>query len=253
MAEDAAPTATGEGDGEQAGRVTLVTGASRGIGHAVALEIARRGGDVVALARTQGALEELDDAVRALGRKATLVPVDLQDFEGLDRLAGAIAERWGKIDGLAGAGGMLGPLSPLSHVTPKAWDEVIATNLSANFHLARAFDPLLRASPAGRAVFVSSGASVRPRAFWAPYAASKAGLDALVRSYAAEVEASGVKANIVEPGPTRTAMRAKAMPGEDPETLPPPEVPARFIVDLLSPAETRNGEWVDVPALISAK
>jgi NAD(P)-dependent dehydrogenase (short-subunit alcohol dehydrogenase family) len=237
---------------EQTGRITLVTGASRGIGRAVALEIARRGGDIIALARTQGALEELDDAVKALGRSASLVPVDLKDFDGLDRLAAVVAQRWGRLDGLAAVGGMLGPLSPIRDVDPKAWDEVIATDLTANFRLLRIFDRLLRASPAGRAVFVSAGAAARPRAFWAPYAAAKAGVEALAKSYAAEVGAMGVKVNVVNPGPTRTAMRAKAMPGEDPSTLPSPEDPARLIADLLSPEEMRTGERFDYPATLSA-
>jgi NAD(P)-dependent dehydrogenase (short-subunit alcohol dehydrogenase family) len=230
----------------QAGRITLVTGASRGIGRAVALEIARRGGDVIAVARTQGALEELDDAVRALGRTASLVPVDLKDFEGLDRLADVVRQRWGRLDGLAHVGGMLGPLSPVRDVAPKDWDEVLAVDLTSAYRLIRAFDALLRASTAGRAVFVTSGAAAAPRAFWAPYAAAKAGVEALAKSYAAEVGAFGVKVNLVNPGPTRTAMRAKAMPAEDPSTLPPPEQPAGVIVDLLSPAETRTGERVDL-------
>jgi NAD(P)-dependent dehydrogenase (short-subunit alcohol dehydrogenase family) len=230
---------------QQTGRITLVTGASRGIGRAVALEVARRGGDVVALARTQGALEELDDAVRALGRSASLVPVDLKDFDALDRLADVVAQRWGRLDGLAAVGGMLGPLSPIRDIAPKDWEEALAVDLTANFRLLRAFDRLLRASKAGRAVLVSSGAAARPRAFWAPYAAAKAGVDALAKSYAAEVGAFGVKVNVVNPGPTRTAMRAKAMPGEDPSKLPPPEAPARLIVDLLSPEETRTGERLD--------
>lgn len=229
---------------EQSGRVTLVTGASRGIGREVALEIARRGGDVVALARTQGALEELDDAIRALGRFATLVPADLKDFDGLDRLAQAVAQRWGRLDGLALVGAMLGPISPVAHIEPKDWDAAVAANLTANYRLIRAFDPLLRASDAGRVVFVSSGAAQNPRAFWAPYAATKAGLDAFAKSYAAETQAFGLKVNTVNPGATRTAMRAKAMPGEDPTTLPLPEEPAQLIVDLLSPAETRTGAWL---------
>jgi NAD(P)-dependent dehydrogenase (short-subunit alcohol dehydrogenase family) len=230
---------------DQTGRVTLVTGASRGIGRAVALEIAKRGGDVIALARTQGALEELDDDVRALGRTASLVPVDLKDFDGIDRLAQVVRERWGRLDGLAAVGGMLGPLSPVRDIEPKDWDEVLAVDLTSSFRLIRVFDKLLRASPAGRAVFVTSGAAARPRAFWAPYAAAKAGVEALAKSYAAEVEAFGVKVNLVNPGPTRTAMRAKAMPSENPSTLPEPEEPAWAIVDLLSPSVTQTGERID--------
>jgi len=228
--------------GEQTGRVTLVTGASRGIGRAAALDIARRGGDVIAVARTQGALEELDDEIRALGGSATLVPLDLKDFDGIDRLAQAVAERWGRLDGLAAIGAMLGPVSPISHIDPAQWDEVTNVNLTANFRLIRAFDTLLRASDAGRAVFVTSGAVVRPRAFWSPYAATKAGLEALAISYAQETEALGLKVNLVDPGATRTAMRAKAMPGEDPNTLPVADEPAKLIVDLLSPSEQRTGQ-----------
>jgi NAD(P)-dependent dehydrogenase (short-subunit alcohol dehydrogenase family) len=230
---------------DQNGRVTLVTGASRGIGRAVAVEIAKRGGDVIAVARTQGALEELDDEIRGLGRSASLVPVDLKDFDGLDRLANVIAERWGRLDGLALVGGMLGPLSPVRDIEPADWEETLAVDLTSSFRLIRAFDKLLRASPAGRAVLVTSGAAQKPRAFWAPYAAAKAGTEALAKSYAAEVEAFGVKVNLVNPGPTRTAMRAKAMPAENPSTLPEPEEPAWAIVDLLSPNETRTGERID--------
>jgi NAD(P)-dependent dehydrogenase (short-subunit alcohol dehydrogenase family) len=237
---------------DQAGRITLVTGASRGIGRATALEIARRGGDVIAVARTQGGLEELDDEIRKLGRSAALVPVDLRDYDGLDRLAQVIAQRWGRLDGLALVGGMLGPLSPIRDVEPKDWEETIAVDLTASYRILRAVDALLRKSAAGHVVVATSGAAAQPRAFWAPYAAAKAGLEALAKSYAAEVGALGVKVNLVNPGPTRTKMRAKAMPAEDPSTLQPPEAPARVIVDLLSPAETRTGVRINMPDLAKA-
>jgi NAD(P)-dependent dehydrogenase (short-subunit alcohol dehydrogenase family) len=230
--------------GELEGRIILVTGASRGIGRAVALEAARRGADIIALARTEGGLEELDDEISALGRSASLVPCDLADSDGLDRLAAVVAERWGRLDGLAAIGAMLGPLSPVSHIEPKHWDEAVAVNVSANWRLLRAFDALLRASDAGRAVFVTSDIAQSSPAFWAPYAATKAGLEALVRSYAHETEKMSVCANLFSPGPVRTAMLAKAMPGADLSEFPAPRDVAPALVDLLSPQETRTGERV---------
>jgi NAD(P)-dependent dehydrogenase (short-subunit alcohol dehydrogenase family) len=237
---------------DQAGRITLVTGASRGIGRAVALELARRGGDLIVSARTKGALEELDDEVRALGRSAALVPLDLKDYDGVDRLASVIAQRWGRLDGLALVGATLGPQSPMRDVEPRDWDDTIAVDLTANFRLLRALDPLLRASPAARVAVVTSDAALRPRAFLAAYAAAKAGLESLARSYAAEVGALGVKVNIIDPGATRTRMRALARPAEDPSTLPPPERPARVIADALSPAETRTGARILVREIAPA-
>ncbi|MEZ6023304.1 MAG: SDR family NAD(P)-dependent oxidoreductase [Hyphomonadaceae bacterium] len=224
--------------------IALVTGASRGIGHAVALELARRGWRVIAIARAQKALEALDDAIKAEGGEATLVPLDLKDYDGIDRLAGALFERFGKLDGLAACAGALGSLTPAHQATPKAIEETIAINYIANQRLIRALHPLLRAADAGRAVFLSSGASVRPRAYWAPYAASKAALDALVRAYALELNVTPIKANLFNPGGTRTAMRAKAFPGEDPMTLPTPEEIAPAICDMLKPDYDKNGEWV---------
>jgi NAD(P)-dependent dehydrogenase (short-subunit alcohol dehydrogenase family) len=233
-----------------AGRIALVTGASRGIGRAVALELARRGAHVIALARTQGALEALDDEVRALGSEATLVPCDIKDFDALDRLGAAIHERWGKLDILVGNAGILGPLTPIAHCDPDNWDQVFAINVTANYRLLRSLDPLLRASDAGRAVFVSSGAAQRAAfvAFWGPYAASKAALDGIVRAYAAETaNVSSVRAMSVNPGPLRTKMRASAMPGEDPLTLRTPEEFAPKLAELCAPEWTETGKIYDFP------
>ncbi len=227
-----------------AGRIALVTGASRGIGRAVALALAREGAHVILLARTQGALEEVDDEVRAAGGTATLLQLDLRKGDKLDALGPTIFQRWGKLDILVGNAGILGPLSPLGHITADAWADVININLTANWRLIRTCDPLLRKSDAGRAIFVSSGAASGSYAYWGPYAVSKAGLEALVKTYAREVERTPVRANIINPGPTRTGMRAKAFPGENPETLPAPEELAPLFVELASPDCTRNGEVI---------
>src|SRR5215470_11778123 len=203
-----------------ADRVALVTGASRGIGTATALALAKSGAHVVAIARTVGGLEELDDAIRAVGSSATLVPLDLKDYDGIDRLALALHDRYRKLDVLVGNAGILGPLSPLGHVEPKVWDDIIAVNLTANWRLIRAMEALLKASDAGRAVFVTSGVATSAKAYWGPYAAAKAGLNVLARTYAAETATTRVRVNLFNPGPTRTRMREAAMPGEDPLTLP---------------------------------
>jgi NAD(P)-dependent dehydrogenase (short-subunit alcohol dehydrogenase family) len=232
------------------GRLALVTGASRGIGRAVALELARNGAHVIALARTQGALEELDDAIVSLGGRTTLVPCDVTDFEALDRLGAALYERWGRLDILIGNAGLLGPLSPLAHVEPKEWDRILAVNVTANWRLIRALDPLLRAAPAGRVVLMSSGAAHRAelRPYWGPYTVSKAALDALARTYAAEtMTTSPVKVMVANPGPLRTRMRAAAMPGEDPETLRTPEEFAPHVVALCRPESTVTGQIYDYP------
>jgi NAD(P)-dependent dehydrogenase (short-subunit alcohol dehydrogenase family) len=226
------------------GRIALVTGASRGIGRAAALALAEAGVHVIALARTVGGLEELDDAIRTKGGSATLVPLDLKDSAGIDRMGGAIFERWGKLDMLFANAGILGVLTPLTHLAPRVWDDLIAINLTANWRLIRSLDQLLRLSDAGRAVFVSSGAATYNRPFWGGYAVSKAALDAMVKTYAAELTGTTVKANLLYPGPTRTAMRAQAMPGEDPMTLPAPEELAPLIVEMLSPDYAANGEVV---------
>ncbi len=232
------------------GRIALVTGASRGIGRAVARDLARAGAHIVALARTQGALEELDDEIRRDGGEATLVPCDIKDMDALDRLGAAIYDRWNKLDILVGNAGLLGPLSPLSHVDPKAWADVMAVNVTANYRLIRSLDALLRASDAGRVVFLSSGAGHRAelRPYWGPYAVSKAAVDALARTYAAETATtSAVKVMAVNPGPLRTRMRATAMPGEDPETLKTPEELSPKIVELCSPGWTETGRLYDFP------
>jgi NAD(P)-dependent dehydrogenase (short-subunit alcohol dehydrogenase family) len=227
------------------GRIALVTGASRGIGAATALALARAGAHVVAVARTVGGLEELDDAIRAAGGTATLVPLDLTDTAGVLRLAAALQERYRRLDVLIGNAGLVGPSSPLDHVQPKDWEAVMAVNVTANWHLIRAMNALLRASDAGRAVFISSGAAHNMRAYRGPYSVSKAALEALVRTYAAETESTPVRVNLVNPGPTRTRMRAQVMPGEDPMTLPPPQAVAEKIVALCLAAFTESGRLYD--------
>jgi NAD(P)-dependent dehydrogenase (short-subunit alcohol dehydrogenase family) len=231
-------------------RIALVTGASRGIGYAVALELARQGAHVIALARTQGGLEELDDDIRKIGGEATLVPCDLADHEAIDRLGAAIHERWGRLDILVGNAGLLGTLSPLGHLDPSEWDKVFSVNVTANWRLIRSLDPLLQRSDAGRVVFVSSGASTRaePRAYWGLYATTKAALDMIARSYAAETKnISNVRVMLFNPGPLRTAMRAKAMPGEDPLTLKTPDDVAPAIAAMCAPDWNETGKLYDFP------
>jgi NAD(P)-dependent dehydrogenase (short-subunit alcohol dehydrogenase family) len=229
-----------------AGKIALVTGASRGIGHAAALALARAGAHVVALARTVGGLEELDDTIRAAGGSATLVPLDLKDYEGIARLGAALNERYQRLDVLIGNAGVLGPLSPLGHVEPKAWDEVIAVNVTANWQLIRCMDPLLQKSEAGRVVFISSGVGMSPRAYWGPYAVSKAALDALAYTYAAETVTTNIRVNLLNPGPTRTRMRAAALPGEDPMTLKTPDVVGAKVVELCLPTFQATGKVYDM-------
>jgi NAD(P)-dependent dehydrogenase (short-subunit alcohol dehydrogenase family) len=229
------------------GRLAVVTGASRGIGRAAALALAEAGAHIVALARTQGALEELDDAIRAVGSSATLVPLNLKDFDALDRLGGALYERWGRLDILLGNAGILGELAPITHIDQPVWDEVMAVNVTANYRLIRSLDPLLRASDAGRAIFVTSGAAHKCTAYWGPYAISKAALEALVRTYAAETATTPVRAMLLNPGPLRTNMRRAAMPGEDPTTLKTPEDLAPHILNLALPSWTETGKIYDFP------
>jgi NAD(P)-dependent dehydrogenase (short-subunit alcohol dehydrogenase family) len=230
--------------GRLAGRIALVTGASRGIGAAVARRFAGEGAHVVLAARTVGGLEEVDDAIRASGGSATLVPLDLRDFAKIDELAAALRERYRRLDILVGNAGELGMFSPLAHISPGMWAEIIDLNLTANWRLIRAMDPLLRAAQAGRAIFVTSGAARSTYAYWGPYAVSKAGLEMLVRIYAAEVAKTGVRANLIDPGVVRTRLRTRAFPGEDPNLLPPPESVADAFLDLASPECTLNGELV---------
>lgn len=229
-----------------AGKVILVTGASRGIGYASAIEAAKRGAHVVAVARTVGGLEELDDEIQDLGSSTTLVPLDLRDGDAIDRLGAAIFERWGALDGLVANAGQLGVLSPLPHVSPEDFEKVMAVNVTANYRLLRSCDLLLRQADAGRAVFVSSSSARSARPYWGLYAASKAAVDAMVKSYAGEVEQTKVRVNVFYPGAVRTAMRAKAMPGEDPATLPTPADIAPKLVDMLAPALKENGKLFDM-------
>jgi NAD(P)-dependent dehydrogenase (short-subunit alcohol dehydrogenase family) len=230
-----------------ADRIALVTGASRGIGYATALALAKAGAHVVAVARTVGGLEELDDAIKGAGGSATLVPLDLKDYEGTDRLGLALHERFGRLDALVANAGILGPLSPLGHVEAKAWDDVMAVNVTANWRLICAMDPLLKFSDAGRVVFVSSGVATLPLAYWGPYAVSKAALEALARTYAAETASTNVRINVLTPGPVRTRMRAQAMPGEDPMTLETPDQVADKIVELCLPSTHQSGKLYAYP------
>ncbi|HSI42201.1 MAG TPA: SDR family NAD(P)-dependent oxidoreductase [Xanthobacteraceae bacterium] len=231
-----------------ADRVALVTGATRGIGRATALALAGAGAHVIALGRTSGALEELDDAIKAVGSSATLVPVDVKDGPGIDRLGGAIFERFGVLDVFVANAGVLGPMTPLAHIEPKEWDDTIAANLTANWRLVRSLDPLLRRASAGRAVLVSSGAAHKARPFWGAYAASKAALEVLGRTWAAEVaNLSNLKVTLFNPGPVATRMRAKAFPSENQATLPTPEAVAAAILPLCLPDFTETGRLYDFP------
>lgn len=231
-----------------ADRIALVTGASRGLGAALALHLAEAGAHIVAVARTVGGLEELDDKINKAGSTATLVPLDMKDFDGIARLALALNERYGRLDVLAGNAGILGPLSPLGHVEPKDWDSVMAVNVTANWQLIRCMDPLLRRADAGRAVFLTSGLSWKARAYTGPYAVSKAALDTLARVYAGECASTNMRVNLFSPGPTRTRMYASGWPGVDPNTLPPPEEVAKAIVPLCLPSCDENGKIYDYRA-----
>lgn len=235
------------GGGRLEGRVALITGASRGIGRAVALRFAAEGAHTILIARTQGALEELDDEIRALGAAATLVPADLTEFDTIDGMGAAVFERFGRLDVLVGNAGVLGTLGPLAHADPKMWDQTMAINVTANWRLIRSFDPLLKASEAGRAIFVTSGAATADRAYWGAYAVGKAALEALVRTYAADVATTGVRVNMINPGATRTDMRAQAYPGEDPETLKTPDTITGLFVDLAEAACTLHGQVLTPP------
>lgn len=228
-----------------ASRIALVTGASRGIGYATALALAKAGAHVVATARTTGGLEELDDDIRKHGGSATLVPLNLTDFDGIARLGAALHERHGRLDILVGNAGTAGPSSPLGHIELKPWQDVMALNVTANFQLIRCMEPLLRASDAGRAVFVTSGAAHKANAYLGPYVASKAALEGLVRVWAKETASTALRINLFSPGPIRTRMRATVMPGEDPATLDTPEQVAEFILPLCLPACGETGRLYD--------
>lgn len=229
------------------GRIALITGASRGIGRAVALRFAAEGAHLILTARTQGALEELDDEIQKIngGVPSTLVPGDITNYDMIDQMGAAIFERFGKLDILVGNAGLLGQLSPLGHIEPKTWDQVMAVNLTANWRLIRSFDSLLRQSEAGRVIFVTSSVGHVPRAYWGTYAISKAGLEMLSNIYAEETKKSNVRVNLINPGGTRTAMRAEAMPGENPESVKPPEAITEYFVELGEVNCARHGELIE--------
>jgi NAD(P)-dependent dehydrogenase (short-subunit alcohol dehydrogenase family) len=228
-------------------RIALVTGASRGIGYATARALAKAGAHVIAVARTQGGLEELDDEIRKDGGAATLVPLNLTDSDGISRLAAALHERHGKLDILVGNAGVAGPSSPLGHIELKSWNDVMAINVAANFQLIRCLEPLLRKSDAGRAVFVTSAAASQANAYLGPYAASKAALETLARAWAHETANTPLRVNLFNPGPTRTRMRATVFPGEDPLTLETPDRVAELILPMCGPAWTDTGRLYDYP------
>ncbi|HEY4030533.1 MAG TPA: SDR family NAD(P)-dependent oxidoreductase [Caulobacteraceae bacterium] len=219
-----------------AGLIALVTGATRGIGRASALGLAEAGAHVIAVGRTQGALEELDDEIKTrTGEGATLVPMDLSELDGIDTLGGAIHQRWGRLDIMVHAAAQLGDMTPVSHLEPKVWDKVQLLNVTAPFRLIRSLEPLFRQSRAARPIFVTSGVARTPRAFWGVYASTKAGMDALVSSWADELENTPIRPVLLSPGPMRTKMRAQAFPGEDPATLPDPSEIAPLVVELARP------------------
>lgn len=225
------------------GKIALVTGASRGIGRAVAVALAEAGANVILQGRIKGALEETDDAVRAAGGKpATIIPLNLTQAERVDGLGPTLYQRFGKLDIFIANAGVLGSLSPLAHITDKVWSDTVEVNLTANWRLIRTLDPLLRRGDKARAIFLSSGAASGKKAYWGPYAVTKAGLEALARTYAAEVAITDIRVNIVNPGPVATAMRAKAFPGEDSATLPSPDDIAPLFVELCGPDLEANGQ-----------
>lgn len=234
------------------GRTALITGASRGIGRAVAKCFAAQGAHLILTARTQGALEELDDEIRATGGSATLVPANLTDFDVIDKIGGAIYERYGKLDILVGNASTLGTLAPITHIETREWNDVLNVNLTANWRLMRAMDPLLRASDAGRAIFVTSTVGHAPRAYWGAYAVSKAALEMAAMIYAEETKKTQVRVNLINPGGTRTAMRAEAMPGENPDTVKAPDAITHLFLELASPAYGKTGQLIDAEAELAA-
>jgi NAD(P)-dependent dehydrogenase (short-subunit alcohol dehydrogenase family) len=231
-------------DGKLAGKIALITGASRGIGAAVAKRFAAEGAHVILVARTQAGLEEVDDEIKEAGGTATIFVSDLTDYNKTDQMGSALFERFGRLDVLVGNAGILGDLCPIGHIDPQAWDQVMAVNVTANWRLLRSCDPLLRQSDAGRAIFVSSGVGETPKAYWSIYAISKAALEMMVKIYAQENQNTPIRANLINPGATRTNMRALAMPGEDPETLKTPDDVTDYFIDLALPGCTRNGETI---------
>lgn len=228
------------------GRLALVTGASRGIGRAVAIAMAAEGADIIAVARprSQAALESLDDEIQAFGQNCTLVPFDLKDGDAIDRLGASIHERWGKLDIFVGNAAILGPLSPLSHIGVKDFQELLDINVTANWRFIRSLDPLLKESDAGRVIIVSSGSTGKDKAYWGGYMMSKAAVENIALTYSNENEITKINSNVINPGPIRTSMRAKAAPGENPEDLPTPEEIAKLFVELASPECDRNGDVV---------
>jgi NAD(P)-dependent dehydrogenase (short-subunit alcohol dehydrogenase family) len=234
-------------------RLVLVTGASRGIGRAAALHLARQGDLVIAVARSKAALEKLDDEIRALGSEAVLVPMDLKDAKGIETLGKVIGEKFGRLEGLVANAGVLGTLGPLESCGPRSFEETIEVNLTANWRLIRALAPWLHQSTSPRAVFVTSSVASNPQAFWGAYQASKAGLEAMVIGWADETEKMALRVNIFDPGGTRTEMRAAAKPGEDPMTLPTADVVAAELVKLVSPDETRTGQRIAYRQLVAAR
>jgi NAD(P)-dependent dehydrogenase (short-subunit alcohol dehydrogenase family) len=226
------------------GAVALVTGASRGIGAALAVELGRLGARVVLTARTQGGLEETDDAIRALGGEATLLPLDLREGESLDAIGPTLFQRFGRLDVLVHNAGALGKLTPVSHILPADWADVVAVNVSAAWRLIRTCDPLLRQAPAGRAVFVTESRAREPRAYWGAMGATKAAMEHLVLTWAQEVATTAVRVNLFDPGAVATRMRSNAFPGEDPSTLPSPADVAPALAALCLPTEDRNGALI---------
>lgn len=230
--------------GKLAGKVALITGASRGIGAAVAEAYAREGAELILVARTVGGLEETDDRVKQAGGKASLVPMDLRQFEQIDKLGAFIYEKFGRLDVLVGNAAMLGPMGPLAHAEPKNWQQVIDVNLTANWRLLRSMDPLLRQSKAGRVIMVTSGAAKAAFAYWGPYAVSKAGLEMLVRTYAAENAKTNIRANLLDPGVIATKMREQAFPGEDASKLPSPDSISSLFVGMALDILEANGQSI---------
>ncbi|WP_395671510.1 SDR family NAD(P)-dependent oxidoreductase [Phenylobacterium sp.] len=240
-------------------KIALVTGASRGIGRVAALTLARAGAHVVAVARGQGGLEALDDEIRgATGKSATLVPLDVSDGDALDQLGFAIHQRFGRLDLLVHAAALLGPITPVGHIEPKHWDKIVAANLTGTYRLIRSVEPLLKAAARPRAIFLTTGRVARPRAFWGPYGATKAGMEHIVRTWADELENTRVRAVLLDPGAMRTGMRAEAMPGEDPATLPDPQELAPLFLELaeaelgLPTANVVFSEWKTAATRASA-
>lgn len=228
------------------GRIAVVTGASRGIGYHTALQLGRAGAHVIAVARTVGGLEELDDEIKSAGGSTTLVPMDLADMDAIDRLGGAIYERWGKLDILVANAGILGVISPIGHIEAKIFERVMTVNVTATWRMIRSLEPLLMKSDAGRALLLSSGVANTCKPFWSAYAASKAAIECMGRTWANETQRTPLRIVNVNPGATRTGMRAQAMPGEDPETLPHPSEVAAKLMKLVGPGLTTTGQLYDV-------